>query len=252
MQRDVFLLRQIHFRTMQRHALRYLNLRPHNVNAGDHFRHRMFHLYARIHFNEEPFAGIGIHQEFHSARVVVTGGTSQFHGSIGQFTTNTSIQVDRRGHFHNFLMTALHGTIPFMQVQNVPVLIAQNLNFHMACATDIAFHKATAIPKSSACFTAGFVKLTSKVFRLFYNPHAPATTAEGSLNDQRKANAGRQFPRFHCVGNRMLSSGHHRDASFFSQGASCCFITQLFQKVGTGSNKCDAVLCASSGQGRIF
>src|ERR1019366_7519337 len=49
-------------------TLRDLNLRLHDVDAGHHFRARMLYLHARIHFDEVPFARIGIDQEFRSDR----------------------------------------------------------------------------------------------------------------------------------------------------------------------------------------
>ena len=68
-ERDLVLRGQIHFGAVQFEALGDLNLAAHQVDAGDHFGDGVLHLNARIDFDEEPLAGIGVHQELDGAGV---------------------------------------------------------------------------------------------------------------------------------------------------------------------------------------
>ena len=52
-------------------ALRNKNLRPHQIDARDHFSDSVFDLDAGIHFDEIPFLRIDVVQEFDSARVAI-------------------------------------------------------------------------------------------------------------------------------------------------------------------------------------
>ena len=52
------------------------DLHRHEIAAGDHFRHRMLDLDARIHFQEEEFEGLRVDNEFHRAGAVVFGRTA--------------------------------------------------------------------------------------------------------------------------------------------------------------------------------
>jgi hypothetical protein len=79
---NVLLPRQIHLRAVQIEALRDLNLRLHDVDAGHHFGDRVFDLHARIHFDEIPGARIRIDQKFDGRRAVVFRFARQRHGGV--------------------------------------------------------------------------------------------------------------------------------------------------------------------------
>ena len=79
---------QADLRAVQAQPLGDLNLRAHNVDAGDHFGHRVFHLDARIHLDEEPLVGIRIDQKFDRAGVVVICGASECHGRVASSRTH--------------------------------------------------------------------------------------------------------------------------------------------------------------------
>ena len=53
-------------------TLRDQNLGPHDIETGHHFRDRVLHLDAGIHFDEEPLVPIQIVEKFYRAGIVVT------------------------------------------------------------------------------------------------------------------------------------------------------------------------------------
>ena len=52
-------------------AAGHRQLEPDQVHAGDGFRDRMLDLDARVHFDEEEFAGLAVHDELQRARATV-------------------------------------------------------------------------------------------------------------------------------------------------------------------------------------
>ena len=60
---------------------------------GDHLRHRVLHLNARIHFDEVPVVGVGVDQEFDRAGVVVAGRASQRDRGIARSWRTLRVEV---------------------------------------------------------------------------------------------------------------------------------------------------------------
>ena len=77
---------------MQIEPLRDLDLAAHDVDAGDHFGDGVFHLDARVHFDEVPLVGVGVDQELDCAGVVVTGGARQCDGRVGELGADSPVR----------------------------------------------------------------------------------------------------------------------------------------------------------------
>ena len=83
-QMNVRLLRHAAGRVADARTCGNANLRLHQINARDHFGHRVFHLYARIDFDKIKFAGIGVLQELHRTGVAVLGRSANLQRSCAQ------------------------------------------------------------------------------------------------------------------------------------------------------------------------
>ena len=118
-----------------------MNLRSHDVDAGDHLRDGVLHLHARVHFNEVPTAGVHVHQELHRPGIVVAGRTRQLHCRLPKLLANPWVQIHCRRHLHHLLMTALHRAVPLIQVHDIAVPVSQNLHFDVLGALDIPFQE---------------------------------------------------------------------------------------------------------------
>ena len=57
---------------MQRVSLRDQNLRTHDINSSHHFGDGVFHLNARIYFDEIKLLRIRVEQKLHRARIAVS------------------------------------------------------------------------------------------------------------------------------------------------------------------------------------
>ena len=83
----------------------------HQVEAGDGFRHRMFHLQACIHFQKiEPAI---LRDEFHRTGALILHGLGGGDGGGTHSSPHVSIDTGRRGFFDHLLVAALGRAITF-------------------------------------------------------------------------------------------------------------------------------------------
>ena len=117
-------------------ALRDPYLALHNVDPGHELRHRMLHLYARIHLDEVELAAL-VHQEFHRARIGVPrmrDRAAEHRGDLG------ALRIRHRGRgrfFQQLLMPPLHAAFALAQDLHIAMFIGQNLEFDVPRRADI-------------------------------------------------------------------------------------------------------------------
>ena len=181
--RHVLLLGQLHHFTVQFAALRHLNLRPHEVDTGHHFRDRVLHLNARVHLDEVPLLGIHVVQELHRTGVVVPNVLGQLHGRGAQLAAHRFIQRHTGGNFHHLLVAALHRAIALVQMQNVAVLVTQNLHFDVLGARHVFLEEHRRVAKGAIGLAAGFIEQPLQILGLVHHAHTAPATAEGRLDD---------------------------------------------------------------------
>ena len=98
-------------------------------------------------------------------------------------------------------MAPLHRAIALIQVQNIAVLIAEDLDFDVLGAADVSFQENGIVAESGA----GFLPRLFAAWRRgppagLDDAHAASAAAERSLDDQRKADLARDRSRFHRIG----------------------------------------------------
>src|SRR5262245_45321417 len=148
----------------------------------------MLDLDARVHFDEEPLVAVQVEEELDGAGVVVADFGSDFHGGLTERIANLGRQGNRRRDLDDFLMPALDGAVAFVQVNHAAVLVPEDLDFDMFGSGNVLLQKDRRIAEGPLGLTARLIEKVSKVTRTFDNPHAAASSAESSLDDERKAN----------------------------------------------------------------
>jgi len=139
-QPDILLIFDSHFVGIERITLSDENLRLHDIDSSNNFRHRVLHLNPRVHLNEVVVSML-IQQEFHStgASVVDRPGDLQ-----RVFTDGVSLlfaQAQRRRELDNLLMSPLDRAVSFTQMYHVAVPVAQHLYFYVFRAFQVFFDK---------------------------------------------------------------------------------------------------------------
>jgi hypothetical protein len=190
-------------------TLRDEDLRAHQVHARDHFRDRVLHLNARIHFDEIPLQGINVVEKLNRPRVAVPGLARNLHSRCAKFPANFFREVKGRRHFHDFLVAPLHGAVAFVKMQEVAVLVRKNLDFDVARARKEFLQENGGIAESGLGFTLRFLKAGRKMFRIVDHAHAAATATHGGFHNHGIPDLAGDFVCFRGRRYRALRARQH-------------------------------------------
>ena len=170
-------------------ACRNVNLLLHDVDAGDHFCHRMLNLDPGIHFNEIKFAFFI--QEFKGAGAAVTDLAASFSAAFADFFDDFARDADCRCFFDHFLVPALHRTIALAEPDRILEFVCQYLDFHMARIFQKLLHIDFRIAESCAGFGLGHGDCIQQCGFGMHHAHAAPAAATGGLDDDRIADLAR-------------------------------------------------------------
>ena len=112
----------------------------------------MFDLDARIHFDKVKLVRVRIDQKFDRACILIADFFTNRDRSIAQRLTNFRQQVWGRSNFNDLLVTSLHRTITFIQVHQIAVLVAEQLDLDMPGMFNKLFDKHLGAAKSRQRF----------------------------------------------------------------------------------------------------
>jgi hypothetical protein len=118
---DVILMRDPDRRLMQFVAGSNQQLAADQIDAGDHFGHRVFDLDARVDLDEEELAAVDVEQEFDGAGAAVLHRAAQCGGRGADAVAEDVGQVDAGRDFDDFLVAPLHRTVALPEVDEPPV-----------------------------------------------------------------------------------------------------------------------------------
>ena len=124
-----------------------------------------------------------------------------------------------------------------MQVDYVPVLVAQDLHFDVLRARDVFLQEHRRVPKRPAGLGLRLVQQARQVGRLVDHPHAAAAAAKRGLDDERKADAPRDLQGFLPPGYRLLGPVERRHPQALRQGPRGDFVPHHLQQLGPGAHK---------------
>ena len=251
-ERHAVLRRQVHFGAVQGEPLGDLNLAAHQVDAGDHLGHRVLHLYARVDFDEVPLAGIGVHKELHRAGIGVAGGAGQSDGGIGQLGADLGRQRHGGRHLDHLLMAPLHGAIALVEVQDVAVPVAQNLDFDVFGAAHVAFQEYGVVAEGGGRFLTRLFQFAGEVLGFVHHAHAASAAAERGFDDQRVADLASDLGSVSFVGDGFPAARDARNSGLLGEAAGGGFVAQQGKKIGRRPDKGDAGALAGAGQGGVL
>ena len=103
------------------------------IQAGDHFSHRMLDLQPGIHLHEVEGAA-GIHDEFDRTGADIADRAGRRHCGLSHGAALGFAQPGRRGFFDDLLMASLHRAVALEEIDGVAVHVGKHLNLDMARA----------------------------------------------------------------------------------------------------------------------
>ena len=113
-----------------------LDLRPHDVDAGDELGDRVLDLDARVHLHEVVGA-VGREQAFDRARGAVAGGAGRVDRDPTDPVAQLGVDGRRRRLLDQLLVAALDRAVALAEVDDVPVRVGEHLNLDVARVLEV-------------------------------------------------------------------------------------------------------------------
>jgi hypothetical protein len=147
------------------------------------------------------------------------------------------------------LVTTLHRAVTFAQVNSVPVLVRQDLNFDVAGILQVLFHVNRRIAKRSTCLGLGHLYRVDESSFCVNHTHAATTTTACRLDDDGVTNAFGSTANDHgVVGQLTLRARHARHASFDHGLLGRHFVAHDANGVGCWTNELEAAFFNAFGK----
>src|SRR5271165_6993528 len=115
----------------QRAPLRDLKLKPHEVDLGDAFGHRMLDLDARVHLQKIE-ASVVVEKKFDSSRADIADRARRLHRGRPDPGPQFGRDGGRRRFLDQLLMAALDRAVALAEMNDRAVLVAEDLDLDMA------------------------------------------------------------------------------------------------------------------------
>src|SRR5262249_23748077 len=167
---------------------RQANLRLDQVYVGDHLRHRMLDLDARVHLDEIELPLL-IPQELYGSGVAVADLFHGLHHSRPELLAGCSIDCRRRRFLNQLLVPALDRAFALAQVHDISLTVAQYLESDVARPVDESLHVNIGSAKGLLRFAPRRLKSRDQLGWAVHDTHASAAATGCGLDDQRIADA---------------------------------------------------------------
>ena len=145
----------------------------------------MFHLHARVHFNEVE--ALVLVEELEGAGAAVVDLLAGVHAAFRHFVFQVQRNVGGRRLFHHFLVATLQGAVPVAEMDGVAGAVGQHLDFHMAGVLQKLFHVDGGVAEGVLGFRAGQGDGVEQLVAAFHHAHAAPAAAGGRFDDHRVA-----------------------------------------------------------------
>ena len=187
-----------------------LELKTHQIHAGNAFGDRVFHLQSGVHFQEIKLV-VTVQQKLNSPRVLVLTCLGDSDRGLPHGLSKSGGEAGGGGFFDELLVPSLDRTFPFKKVDGASRGIGQDLNFDVAGVFKVLFDENRTIAKGASGFGNGGAERFFEVLCAMHNPHSFAATAGSGFDKEGKANLLGNAKGLCGVGNRVIGSGHQGD-----------------------------------------
>ena len=227
--RNGFLSRDADHRIMQGVVFGNQNLASYQIDPGDFFRDRVLDLNAGIHLNEVGLVLVQIIEELDGSGVLIPDFLGEFDRILTHLVNELLGEPKAGGYFDDLLMSALNGTIAFVQMNDVAMSVCQNLNLNVLGLWDELLEENGRITESTIGFALGLIQKRLQLAGLLDNTHASPSTAKRSLDDEWKADFLGFGNGLLALGDGFVGSCQGRNANALGDGARRSLVTHHVQ-----------------------
>ena len=146
----------------------------------------------------------------------------------------------------------MHRAIALVQMHHVVMPIAENLNFDVFGASDVAFEENAWVAEGHHGFVLGFLEQPWQVFFLLDHPHAATPAAECRFDDQGESDLFGAFQCHFLIGERIFSAGKGGNVGLFSGFTGGDFVAHFLDELWIWADKGDARFATGFGEVGVF
>ena len=139
-----------------------------------------------------------------------------------------------------------------MEMNDVAVLVAEDLDFYVLGSFDVALEKNGRVSEGVLGLFLGLRETALQLGWFFHDPHSASAAAEGRFNDERESDFVGDGKRFIGIRNRVIGARKNGDFGRDGLGAGSGFVSHRAKEVGGRSDESDAFAGAGAGEIGIF
>ena len=178
----------------------------HQVHAGEHLRHGVLYLDARVHLYEVEL--IALDEKLHGTSVRVPGLPGQPDRGLRHLLSNLRAYAWRRGLLQNLLAAALHRTLALVEVDHVSLVIAYDLHLHVPGRDEQLLQIERPVTEGGLGLAFGHLHGLAKPFLLLGHPDAATPATGRGLHHYRVADPFRRLRRL-VSGGDIVGARHY-------------------------------------------
>ena len=216
---------KVDFRLLEPEPLagRDANLFLDDVDAGHHLGDRMLDLQPRVRFHEVE-AAVRIHQELERPGVGVLHGLGGVDDDRAHPASHLVAERGRGRLFEQLLVPALDRAFAFAEVDDRPVLVAEDLELDMAWRFDVLLEVHIADAERRFGFTLRRLEGMRQLAHGSHDAHAAAAAAGRRLDDDRIADLLGRLDRLVLGLDRSVGARQDRHARLLHDAARPCLV----------------------------
>src|SRR6187455_673927 len=188
------------------------DLRFDQIDIGHRLGHRVFHLDARIHFDEIELAGRRVLQEFDCAGIAVFHRAADLQRVAAELGALRIREEGRGRTLHHFLVAPLYRAIALEQVHEIAVRVPEDLYFDVPRLAHQLLEIDLVVAEARFGFAARDGQQFSQLRIAFDDAHPAATATPARLEHHRVADFRGLYLGLLDVGRQRWRRRHHRYA----------------------------------------
>ena len=232
-----------------------LKLGLHEVDAGDGFGDRVFHLETGIGFNEGEDVAVlgGIDEEFEGAEAPVADRAGEADAGVNDLVADGGVEIVGGSDLDDFLKSPLNAAFALTELGHLAAAVADDLHFDMAGVGDELFRVEAAVAEGGAGFRGTAFEGVVDFSGLGDGAGAASAAAGNGFEHHGGAGAEavEEFVRVR-FGDGAVGAGQDGHAGAEGGVAGGDFVAEEFELVDGGAHEGDVALSAAACQGGVL
>ena len=228
------------------------DLRLHQIDAGHDLGDRVLDLDARVDLDEVERPGVVVDQELDGAGVVVVDRAADPERAVVDRGPGLGVEVMRRRALDDLLVAPLHRAVPLVQMHQIAVVVAEDLDLDMAGAADQLLEIDLVIAERRQALAPRRLDRVGEPRLVLDRAHAAPAAAPARLQHDGKADRAGEPGRLVGVARQRAGRRHHGHARFLGDPARRDLVAEPAHDLRPRADEGDSLRRAGLGEVRVL